>query len=333
MRFVYGLPADLPAAILIVVHIQPHAKSILPDLLTRAGPLPAAHAVDGEPIKPGRIYVAPPDRHLLVEAGVVRLSSGPRENHARPAVDPLFRSAALAYGRRVVGVVLSGALSDGTAGLWDVKQRGGIAVVQDPGDAVYPSMPHSAMDQVPVDHVLPLAEIPGVLVELVGKPGRHEELSKGTSREGAGSTMAAIGSAPIEEKPGTDSVERDMAAQVAGERDGQTTVYTCPDCGGTLWQVNAGRFLRFRCHVGHVYSDEDLLEGYTDAMERTLWRAVRSLRDKANLTRQLAQCASERPGQEETAARYEETARKDEEYAATIREMIGAATSTNRGGS
>ena len=157
-ELVSELPADLPAALFVVVHIQPYAVSRLPEILSRAGALPATHASNGEPIQPGHIYVAPPDRHLLVRQGRIALSRGPRENHSRPAIDPLFRSAARAYGSRVIGVVLSGALYDGSMGLLVVKTRGGMAIVQDPREAAVDSMPRSALRLVEADAVLPSSE-------------------------------------------------------------------------------------------------------------------------------------------------------------------------------
>ncbi len=163
---VRGLSPDLPAAVFVVMHVQPYAVSRLPEILARSCPLPVDHARDGDRIVPGRIYVAPPDRHLLLRPGRVELTRGPRENHTRPAVDPLFRSAARAYGRRVAGVVLSGALYDGAAGVLAVKTRGGAAVVQDPTEAAVDGMPRSALRLVEVDHVLPVAEIAPLLVRL-----------------------------------------------------------------------------------------------------------------------------------------------------------------------
>ena len=160
------LPHDLNAAVFIVWHVSPYSRSMLPEILSRAGKLEVKHPADGESIQPGKIYVARPDRHLLLEAGRVRLTKGPKENRFRPAVDPLFRSAAYAYGARVVGVVLTGALDDGTAGLWAIKDRGGIAVVQDPAEAEQPSMPSSALNNVQVDYCLPLSEIPPLVVTL-----------------------------------------------------------------------------------------------------------------------------------------------------------------------
>lgn len=338
-QLVSGLPPGLPAAVFVVVHIPPHMGSVLPELLARSGPLPAAHAQDGEEVRPGRIYVAPPDRHLLLSPGTVRLSAGPRENHSRPAADPLFRSAALSYGPRVAGVVLSGALSDGCAGLWEIKRRGGLAIVQDPGDALYPSMPHSAIDQVPVDHVLPAADIPRLIARLA-RPTAHDMVQSSTATdwqpmerangapEGTG-RMGEINRAQmLDEKPGEAEVKRDQAEQMSGQRDGAVTVYVCPECGGTLWQANAGNILQFRCHVGHVYGGSDLLEGYTTEMERSLWWAIRTLRDKANLFRQIAENARER-GAVREAERYDAKARKDDEHAETIIGMVEMA-STNR---
>lgn len=165
-----ALPPDLPASVLIVLHLSPGGPGLLPAILNRAGPLPAAHATDGEELRRGRIYVAPPDFHMLVADGRLRLARGPRENLHRPAIDALFRSAAAAWGPRVIGVVLTGALDDGTAGLGAIKRTGGVAVVQDPEEAAYPSMPRSALRNVRVDHCVPLAEIPPLLDQLSREP-------------------------------------------------------------------------------------------------------------------------------------------------------------------
>jgi two-component system, chemotaxis family, protein-glutamate methylesterase/glutaminase len=169
-RLVRGLPADLPAALFVVSHVPPEGTSILPEILRREGPLPAAHAQDGEPVQHGRVYVAPPDRHLLLQDDRVRLPRGPRENHFRPAVDPLFRSAARTYGARVVGVVLTGALYDGAAGLLAVRAAGGVAVVQDPADAFSDAMPKAALEIAGADHVLPAAAIGPLLADLARRP-------------------------------------------------------------------------------------------------------------------------------------------------------------------
>jgi two-component system, chemotaxis family, protein-glutamate methylesterase/glutaminase len=185
---VRGVPADLPAAVLVVIHIWPYAKSSLPQLLSRAGALPAAHARDGEPIEHGHIYVAPPDHHLLIRDGRIELTRGPRENDTRPAVDPLFRSAAHAYGKRVIGVILSGALYDGTIGLMAVKARGGVAIVQDPEDAAVGGMPRSALKHVAADYVLPVSEMAAVLTRLIQQPAMEERAAPGDE---AATTVAA----------------------------------------------------------------------------------------------------------------------------------------------
>ena len=212
-KLVAGLPADLPAAVFIVLHVAPHGRSAMPVILSRAGHLPAVHAEDGQPVEPGRIYVAPPDHHIVLEGGEVRLSRAPTENAQRPAVDVLFRTAAQAYGRRVVAVVLTGNLDDGTAGLAVVKRHGGTAVIQDPEDADYPSMPLSAIHNVQVDHVLPLSGIAPLLVELVREPLAEEpELPE---PEGRG-------------MKGSSSTARDSEGQ------GVASDLTCPDCGGSL---------------------------------------------------------------------------------------------------
>lgn len=335
LQLAAGLPEELKAAVLVVLHLPPNAVSNLPELVTHAGKLRAEYARDGEPLVAGRIYIAPPDRHLLIQRkeggrGFARLSTGPRENHARPAIDTMFRSAALAYGPRVIGVILSGMLSDGTAGSWEIKERHGISVVQDPGEALCPSMPHTVLDQVPVDHVLPVAEIPALLTKLTHELPHDEPRNTTQSREG-GEGMFPNDESNPDELPGTAEVRRDMGTQIAGKRDRAVTVYVCPDCGGTLWQVNAGTFPRFRCHIGHVYGAEDLLEGYTTDLEQSLWRVVRTLQDKANLARQLAAQARER-GDAATADEYEAKARRDDEHMAVVERMTAEAPATNRPG-
>jgi len=213
-----GLPADLPAAIFVVVHIPPYSISRLPEILGRAGPLPAAHAVHGEAIRPSRIYVAPPNRHLLVRRDQVEVTGGPRENHVRPAVDPLVRSAARAYGQRVVGVVLSGSLYDGSAGLLAVKGRGGVAIVQDPDDAAVDSMPRNASALVEADYTAGAAAIAPILVELTRR-----------------STSTGGGQAMADEEERLEVVIRGVFAEQANDqRAADTTIYTCPDCGGGL---------------------------------------------------------------------------------------------------
>src|SRR4051812_24852941 len=208
-----GLPADFPAAIFVVVHTSPSSPGILPQILDRAGPLPASHADHGQRIRKGRIYVAPPDYHMLLSDGKVLVTKGPKENGFRPAVDALFRTAARSHGPRVVGVVLTGGLDDGTVGLIHIKNEGGIAVAQDPSEAVFPSMPRSAVENVEVDHVVPVAEMPALLMRLAS-----ESLSEGaTMPRGNG-------------KP--DVAEAGKAVLLQEQAAGPPTAFTCPECGG-----------------------------------------------------------------------------------------------------
>ena len=243
ISLVRSLPTDLPATLFVVTHVPAQGMSVLPHLLTRAGPLPAIHAQHGETIQPGYIYVARPDHHLLVQDGVIHVVRGPKENHCRPAIDPLFRSAAASYGSRVSGVILSGTLSDGTAGLLAIKRQGGVAIVQDPDDALFPDMPRHAIQYVRVDYILPVAEIASVLVRLADEPA---------------ATVPAARVSTSEEKE-IALAEADMATIENEEKSGTPSVFGCPECGGTLWELQEENLLRFRCRIGHAYSSDSLL--------------------------------------------------------------------------
>lgn len=299
-----ALPRDLAAAVFVVVHFPPHSTSVLPRIITRRGGMTAMHPEDGMPIELGCVYVAPPDRHLIVEHGHVRLARGPRENGARPAVDPLFRSAARAYGARVIGIVLTGNLDDGTAGLMAVKSAGGLAVVQQPDDALYPGMPSSALRHVQADHVLPLAEIPGLLVRRVGEP---------VEQKGAG---------PVARQQNTevDIAEMNPAA-LESERAGAPSGYVCPECSGALWETDEGGLPRFRCRVGHAYSFETLLADQGSAMDAALWAAYRALEERAALTARMGARMRER-GQTALAQRYHEQTTETLERAELIRRVL-----------
>jgi two-component system, chemotaxis family, protein-glutamate methylesterase/glutaminase len=300
-----GLPPGLPASLFVVCHFPAGGRSALPEILSRAGPLLATHPRDGEPTYPGQVYVAPPDFHLLLEPGRARLSRGPRENRQRPSIDALFRSAARAYGPRVVAVVLSGALQDGTAGLMAVRQAGGVAVVQDPGDALVTSMPLTAREIAGADHSARAAELAPLLVELVHSPVPPR----------GGPSMAD----PSEKMPGL--VARDMEGQRHGEREGEISTFTCPECGGSLWQLDQAGVLQFRCHVGHAYHSEVLLEEQRRALEAALWTAVRTYREKAVLSRQLA-ARTRAQGDDAGAQRFEEEAHVADQYGELIRNHV-----------
>jgi two-component system chemotaxis response regulator CheB len=298
-----SLPGDLPAAVFVVLHVPPTGTSALPDILSRQGPLPATHVKDGEPIEPGRIYVAPPDHHVLVRAGHVHLTRGPRENGHRPAVDPLFRSAARDYATRVVAVVLSGALDDGTAGLLAVKARGGLAVVQDPADALYPGMPTSALEHARVDHVQPAAAMGALLARLTTEPA---------------------GEAPT---PATADMHVEVEVEgfsldaIEGEHPGKPSGFSCPDCNGVLWEIQDGGLQRFRCRVGHAWSPESLLIQQSEGLEAALWIALRSLEERAALALKLAEPARRR-GHSITASRFEEQAVEAQRAARLVRTFL-----------
>ena len=267
LRFlVAALPDTLSAPVLVVLHIGAH-RSELPDLLNSVGSIPAKHAEDGDSICAGNIYVAPPDRHMIVADGRLRLTRGPKENWARPAIDPLFKSAAEAYGSNVVGVILTGRLNDGTAGLFEIKRRGGIAIVQDPRDATYPEMPRSAAAHVALDYCVPLAEIPQLLIELVdGKDGKDV-------------AMASILSKQSEQKSEATTTEH---------FDRPLTI-TCPDCGGALRKSEVGSIIKFGCHIGHTYTAEIMAMAQFEDMEKTMRAAVRCLNERAEFCRLMAE--------------------------------------------
>ncbi len=258
---VSALPADFPLAVLVVLHVGAR-PSVLPSILSKSSKLPVTHAADRESIVPGHIYVAPPDHHLLVADGRLELDHGPRENYTRPAIDPLFRSAARAHGEDVVGVILTGELNDGTAGLYEIKKAGGIVIVQDPAEAEWPSMPRSAQDNVPVDYCLPLSKMPEVLVRL--------------ARE--------------DRQPKPVRAERGAIAMLNEEHHlGRPTAQTCPECGGAMSEQAVGKLTQFRCHIGHVMTAEVLAATQRDSLEEHLSSAMRTLNERRELCREMSQ--------------------------------------------
>jgi two-component system chemotaxis response regulator CheB len=300
-----GLPSNLPAAVFIVLHIPSAGPSLLPSILNKSGPLRAHHAINGEAIERGRIYVAPPDHHLLVERDRVRVVRGPKENRARPAADPLFRSAAYSYGTRVVGVVLSGALDDGTAGLAAIKGRGGLTVAQDPEEALYPGMPRSARENVSLDHCLPVARIAPLLGQLATVPAKDDAVYPIPEILKVENTIARWEESDMEEV----------------EKIGELSAFTCPDCSGALWELRDGDLLRFRCHVGHAFSAEGLMANQSEELENALWAALRSLEENAALARRMAARAGER-NHTVSVTQFEENARRVEQHAAVIRQVL-----------
>jgi two-component system chemotaxis response regulator CheB len=282
---------------------------VLHDILARSGDLSAVSPAGIDRLEPGRIYVAPPDFHMLIEPGRVRVAKGPRENRFRPAIDPLFRSAAQVYGPNAIGVVLTGNLDDGSAGLWTIKQLGGVTIVQDPFDAMFPSMPQSAINAVKVDHVVPLSEIPPLLVRLTAQPARE----------------AAV------EVPEQVEVEVKIAKQEdplkAGIRDiGEPSAFACPECHGVLLQMKEGGRIRFRCHTGHAYSADSLLAEVREQIEVQIWNAIRAMQEGDLLMRAMADHvdAAHTPAD---SSLLRERARELQAQADTLRHMVTSGAS------
>jgi two-component system, chemotaxis family, protein-glutamate methylesterase/glutaminase len=296
------LPADLPAAVFVVLHIGPAATS-LASILDRAGPLRVKEAENGDRIEASRAYVAAPDRHLLMYDGHLLLRRGPHENMSPPAVDPLFRSAACNFGARVIGVVLSGALNDGTAGLHAVKRCGGLAIIQDPANAAAPGMVESALQHVKIDHIVPIAGMGALLAQLAGTTAQDSE-----------------------DIPPEICLEAAIAAQerqgMSEQRKlGELAPFSCPECGGTLWEIADAAPVRYRCHVGHAYTAEATLAAQTDETEQLLNRLLRVHRERAALVRRMA--AGERARQRNGfAVELEARARAYDENAAVMEELL-----------
>jgi two-component system chemotaxis response regulator CheB len=300
-----GLPANLQATVLIVMHVGSQ-ESILPQLLGAHSALPVRHARDYEPMEPGVVLIAPPDYHLLVTVTHLRLSRGPKENFSRPAIDPLFRSAALNYRQKVIGVILSGNLDDGTVGLQVIKAYGGIAVVQDPADAEAPDMPRSALENVDIDYCLPLEKIAELLAGLVDAP---PEKAPGDS--------AARNIVPVE--------SRFASMKAAGMEDlekiGTLSSFTCPECHGSLWEIANARPQRYRCHTGHAFTARTLAFSQNQLAEEAIWGAVRALHEKEALLRRFAQTAVEEK-RLEAAAEHAASANQVSRQAQVLLKMI-----------
>lgn len=305
-EIVRDLPKDLPAALFVVVHMSPISPSVLPDILSRTGTLPAVSVKNEDTIRRGYIYVARPDYHLLVENGSVCAVYGPRENRHRPAIDPLFRSAAYAYGTRVVGVVLTGNLDDGTMGSQVVKSCGGVVVVQDPNDALFPDMPRSVVDNVRVDYCLPVLQIPPVLVHLVNT--RVEK--------------KAVDVIPDDKKKASSRImQMEGDSMVNIKRLGKPSAFICPECNGGLYELHEGELLSYRCQVGHAYSPLSLGEEQTEKVEGALWAALRLLKENVAINRKLAARAREHDNNL-SVARFEENAQEADQHAETLKQIL-----------
>ncbi|MBA2286337.1 MAG: chemotaxis protein CheB [Ktedonobacteraceae bacterium] len=329
VELVKSLPRGLPASIFVVLHIPPHSLSALPDILSRAGPLPARHPSDEEAIVPGRIYIAPPDHHLLLERDQMRVIRGPRENRHRPAIDPLFRSAALTYGSRVAGVILTGALDDGTAGLLAVKRQGGLTIVQNPDEALFPDMPRSALAHVDVEYVLPLAAIGPLLTRIVRQ------------RDGGAPLTGILPSAtlspdtlPVDVLPANtmhvDASPKDMHTEIGivemnmphdTQPPGAPSAFSCPECGGVLWEIYDEHLLRFRCQIGHSFSVESMLAEQSDTLEKTLWAALKILDERIELSCHMIKQARDR-NQARLVQYFQRNMQETEQHASLIRQIL-----------
>jgi two-component system chemotaxis response regulator CheB len=301
MRLASTLPADLPYAVLVVLHMPSEAPSVLARIVDRAGPLPAVPAEHGTHVLAGHVYVSTPDHHLLLDDHHVAVTKGPTENGHRPAINALFRSAALAFGPRAVGVLLSGVLDDGVLGLQAIKARGGTTICQSPDDALFSSLPKNALAAGVVDHAVPVPEISGILKQVSGR--KVEEPSM--PRDAAMELENRIAMAP------------QFGAPIDTEQLGPPSGYTCPDCNGSLQSIE-GR--GFRCQVGHAWTADALLEARDSEIEGALWVAVRSLQEKAKLSRTLA----EKVGPGMMAVRYTAAADEADRALAVLRDRLSS---------
>jgi two-component system, chemotaxis family, protein-glutamate methylesterase/glutaminase len=311
LRLVEALPADFPGSMFVVHHFPPQSVSALPNILQRASALDVAQAVDGDDIVPGRICVARPDQHLVLTGGRIRCTNGPREQGHRPAIDPLFRSAARVFGPRVAGVILSGTLDDGTVGLIEVKARGGLALVQEPEEAAYPGMIMSALRSVAVDHVAPALELASIL----DRVARADDLEREPLPSDASGDFAADGTDPPEPAMAGTAALRNPPAL------GRPSPMVCPECGGVLFEREQDKFLHFRCHVGHAFSEEALFASQSRALEGALWSAVRALEEKAALSRRLADQAGHR-GLHRAVTQFHGAAREAEHGSNILRQTL-----------
>jgi two-component system, chemotaxis family, protein-glutamate methylesterase/glutaminase len=293
IRLVGSVPARLPAAVVVVLHTPVTATSRLPEILGRSGPMPAAHASGRQPLVAGRVLVAPPDRHVVVRDGDLVAVEGPRENGVRPAIDPLFRSAARAYGPRTVGVILSGTLDDGTAGVAAIRAAGGTTIAQDPSDAVCAGMPQNAIESGAIDRILRADEIGPVLGQLM--TGAQGPVRRRATDAVAGADATATPSTPTE--------------------------FVCPECGGVLRAFGEFGIARFHCRVGHDFSPSSLVEAYDARLEAALWEAIRTLEESAALSRRLAKDARSR-GAPASAARFDVRERDSAERADVVRSAV-----------
>jgi len=323
-RLVRALPANLPAALFVVIHFPQNGVSLLPDILNRNGPLRAIHPQHGENFHTGQIYVAPPNWHMQIRDGKILLDRSARVNNVRPSIDTLFRSAARNFGERVLGVILSGTLGDGVAGLQAIKLAGGVAIVQDPQDAPFSGLPANALEKADVDYVLAQPEIAATIAHLAQGDGGG--VNPAPARKKTGRTGKEM--QKMDEETENSQIQSDIKRFEKGEMGSTHTVLTCPDCGGVLWELHNGRLIHYRCHVGHVYSPESLIMAHNSEVESALWSAARSLEERAALLRRLASASITR-GHLLSAKRFVKSADDAEKNANILRSLLLAGSTLN----
>lgn len=288
-----AFPAKLPASIFITIHLG--ESSVLPEILQRATPLKVSSPQNGEKMHAGNVYIAPTDHHLIPREDCIEVTKGPRENRHRPSIDVLFRNAARAFRSRVIGVVLSGALDDGVAGMYSIKAKGGLTVAQDPKDALIPELPHNVVKAMDVDAIAPAAKIGPLLAELVlngnGKAGKVRAKSKA---------------------PETFSIPNERS---------KPAPFSCPECSGPMHEVDENGIIQFKCDVGHAYSALELSEAHSEALERALWVAIRTLNERMRIQEALAQGYGVN-GDAKKARRFQETAESAARDLALLEEVL-----------
>jgi two-component system, chemotaxis family, protein-glutamate methylesterase/glutaminase len=302
------LPVDFPSPLFAVMHLHPHSPSMLDRMLAGKTPLSVKFAEDGAVPQPGTLYLAPPDRHLLIEKKHMVLSRGPRENRFRPAIDPLFRSAAVAHTSQVIGIVLTGLLDDGAAGLQAIKQCGGIAIVQDPRDAAFPEMPRSAMEAVQVDHCVKLSDMGALLAKLVAAPAKQ--------------TIQAPERLKKEVNLAKGLIHPDIEENIMGT----AVPLICPDCGGGMNDITEGKLVRYRCHEGHAFTEHSLVDAQWEKVEYSMWTAIRTMEEQANMLQKMAHRS---PRAEGTGSGYEARAVELTAHAARLKDYVLRSTGKN----
>jgi len=296
-----SLSSNTPAAFFVTLHVTPNSESYMPSLITRRGHLPAEHARNGTLIREGRVYVAPPDYHLVVGERGISLSHGPKENRHRPAIDVMFRSAARAFGDRVAGVLLTGSLDDGVAGLQEIQAHSGLTVVQDPSEALFPEMPRNALQTLNVNHCLPLEQIERLLCRLpCSSNGGRKMKGRKRARDESGKGESAIAVPP---------------------KNGPPIAFVCPECNGPLWEFRNGDLQQFECLVGHRYSMDSLLQAHSEEMESALWVALRAIEERIDLQHRLAQ-QSRAAGRGKGRQLFEARALENRKHAKMLRMIL-----------